>query len=163
MSEPEGAGPPAVTPETPRAPKTVGEAFAQMTLPTAALLGGAGLVAIGSIGPWVTSPLASASGTSGDGVFTLIGAVLIVGATLFTTGRRLLLALILIVGAIGIYDFVHEHDKVRSVTLDGLQIYHVGWGLYLVVIGAVIALAGLVKRAPETPRVSLLSDQSPRE
>jgi hypothetical protein len=129
-----------------------------MTLPTAALLGGAALIAIGSLGPWVTSPLASASGTSGDGVFTLIGAVLIAGAALFTSGRRLLLALVVIVGAIGIYDLVHELDKVRSVKLEGLQIYHVGWGLYVVVIGAVGALGGVAKRAPNTARFSLLED-----
>jgi hypothetical protein len=127
-----------------------------MTLPTAALLGGAALIAIGSVGPWATSPLASASGTSGDGVFTLIGALLIAGAALFTQGRGLLVILIVIVGAIGIYDFIHEHDKLRSVTLDGVQIDHVGWGLYVVVIGSVIALGGLVKRATEpaqTPNV----------
>jgi hypothetical protein len=158
VSEPQGIDPPAVTPEPPPAQKTVGQALGQMTLPTAALLGGAALIAIGSVGPWATSPLSSASGTTGDGVITLIGALLIAGGTLFTSGRSLLLILILIVGGIGIYDFIHEHDKLRAITLDGVQIDHIGWGLYVVVIGAVVALGGLAKRAPNTARASLPSD-----
>jgi hypothetical protein len=120
-----------------------------MTLDTAALVGGAVLIAIGSVGPWATSPLTSASGTSGDGVITLIAAVLIAGAALFTASRGLLGLLIVVAGGVGIYDLIHEHNKLQSVTLGGVQIDHVGWGLYVVVVGALIALGGLVKRMAE--------------
>jgi hypothetical protein len=143
MSEPERADPPA-------APKTLGQVFSQMTLDTAAILGGAALMAIGSVGPWATSPLASASGTTGDGVITLIAALVIAALAIFTSGWRMLGVLIVIAGAIGIYDLIHESNKYSSIKLAGVQIDHVGWGLYVVVVGAVVALVGLYKR-PRAP------------
>jgi hypothetical protein len=146
--EPDDVAPP-VPARPATAPTTVGQAFGQMTLDTAALVGGAVLIAIGSVGPWATSPLTSASGTSGDGVITLIAAVLIAGAALFTASRGLLGLLIVVAGGVGIYDLIHEHNKLQSVTLGGVQIDHVGWGLYVVVVGALIALGGLVKRMAE--------------
>ena len=110
------------------------------------MLGGAVLVAIGSVAPWATSPLTSANGTSGDGVITLIAAV-VLGAVAVATraGRVLELLAILVAGGVGIYDFIHIHQAVQSATFDGVQVDHVGWGLYVVIIGAVVALGGMLK------------------
>ena len=59
----------------------------QITGPNLAWFAGAVLMALGSIGPWATSPFSSVSGTSGDGVITLVAAavlaVLAVGPTGF--------------------------------------------------------------------------------
>jgi hypothetical protein len=144
MVEPEG---------TIQSPRTVGQALRGMTLDTAAILGGAVVIAIGSIGPWATSPLTSESGTSGDGVITLIAAALIALAA-FMRGRTLPFLLVLVAGGTGVYDAIHIHDRLARVTFGGVQIDHVGWGVYAVIIGAVITLVGVAKR-PRTDHPTL--------
>jgi ABC-type transporter Mla maintaining outer membrane lipid asymmetry permease subunit MlaE len=67
-------------------------------------------------------------------------------------GSRLAFVAILVAGGVGIYDLIHTSNRLRSVTFDGTQIDHVGWGLYVVVGGAVIALIGLMKGRSVTPR-----------
>jgi hypothetical protein len=109
----------------------------------AAALGFAAVI-IGSIGPWATSPLSSASGFDGDGKITaiagVIGLVLIAGKR---PGFAPLMALVAI--GVGIYDAIHIHDRLRHVTLFGAQIDHVGWGVYVVIGGAVIAAVSAFK------------------
>jgi len=129
----------------------------QIGLDTAAMLGGAVLVAIGSIGPWATSPLTSASGTSGDGVITLIAALILGAAAVLTKGRTIAGLATLVAGGVGIYDFIHIENKLKTVTFAGVQIDHVGWGVYVVIVGAVIALGGVLRRQ-RGPRLTLIDD-----
>ena len=146
MSSTEGAGPRGIQELSTTSPPTLGNALGQMTLDRAAMLGGGVLVAIGSVGPWATSPLVSVSGTSGDGVITLIAAI-VLGIVAMLPNKHVFLAslAVLVAGGVGIYDLIHISHTLQSATLGGVQIDHVGWGLYVVVVGAVIALAGLLK------------------
>jgi hypothetical protein len=127
-------------------PRTVGDALSGMRVDRAAMLGGAVLAVIGSIGPWVTSPLSSASGTDGDGVITLIAALVFGVAALRTRGLRgLALIAILVTGGVAIYDLIHIGNEVRRITFGGAQIDHVGWGVYVVIAGAVVALLAWIR------------------
>ena len=105
----------------------------------------AGLVAlaVGSVGPWVTAVFVSASGTQGDGKLTLIAAGL--GALFLLPGRgTAILTALLALGGLGvaIYDIVHVSQKAQDLTINGTQIAHVGWGLYVCAGGAAIAFIG---------------------
>lgn len=124
-----------------------GRSRSRMRGARATMLVGAVLIAVGSLGPWATSPFASESGASGDGVFTLMAAV-VLGLVALVHNRHDVLAsvAILVAGGVGVYDIVHIHDRLRSAVFHGVQLDHVGWGLYAVVGGAVIALVGLAKR-----------------
>jgi Short C-terminal domain len=113
--------------------------------PTGAACGLAfGAAIIGSIGPWATSPLSSASGFQGDGKITAVAAV--IGLAAIATKRTGLATLAALVAlAVGVYDAIHIHDRLRSVTLFGAQVDHVGWGVYVVIIGAAVAAVGAYK------------------
>lgn len=129
--------------------RTIGQAIAGTDLLTAAMLAGLGLVVIGSIGPWVTAPLSSASGLDGDGKWTLLLAVLIAFAILRRgpgVGSGIACVVLL---ADGIYQVVHIHHVVAKVTYFGTQLDHVGWGLYAVIAGALLTLSAIVKRCRE--------------
>ena len=99
-----------------------------------------GLVAVGSLGPWVTLGVFSKAGTDGDGVVTLVAAA--VGSVLVLVGRgRIALALVgAIICVTAVYDIV---DVSRS----GVEIFDtevspsVGWGLWLVTLGGLAILA----------------------
>lgn len=116
-------------------PKTLGDAISGMSLATAAAVGALVLVVVGSLGPWATAPLASASGIDGDGKVTLGLAAL--GLLLLSSGR---LAFMLgLVGAailaLGVYDAFHIHHVISHALLFGRQVDHVGWGVYAVAAG----------------------------
>ena len=145
------------------APVAAVQAIAQMTLDSVVMVVGAVFIAIGSIGPWATSPITSASGTSGDGVITLIAAIVLAGAAILSNGRILACLAILVAGGVGIYDLIHIHDRLQSVTLGGVQLDHVGWGLYVIVVGAVIALGGLLKRPTPADDVEADADTAATE
>ena len=118
-----------------------------MTGACLAWFAGAVLIAVGSIGPWATSPFSSASGTSGDGVITLVAAVVL--AVLAVAPNRFAIfafLVILVAGGVGIYDFFHIRNELHSFTIGGVQVDHVGWGLYVVVVGVVITVGGVLKR-----------------
>lgn len=123
-----------------REQRTIGQALAGMDVLTAGALGGLLLVAVGSIAPWVTTPFGSASGTNGDGKSTLILAAF--GAFLVLRRQRVGTAIdcLLILG-IGVYEGVHIHHAVARTTLFGRQLDHVGWGVYVVIAGALLTLA----------------------
>jgi hypothetical protein len=50
-----------------------------------------------------------------------------------------------LIAAVGIYDAIHIHHVAAQVRFGGVQLDHVGWGVYVVVAGAVIALAILYR------------------
>jgi hypothetical protein len=111
---------------------------------------GLALVAVGSIGPWITTPLASVGGLDRDGKWTILLAAF-AAFQLWHWGRygkglaAIACALIL---AAGIYDAIDIHDKAAKITLYGTQLAHVGWGVYAVIAGAALTLAVLWKGRP---------------
>lgn len=102
------------------------------------------LVVVGSIGPWVTAPLGSSSGLNGDGKWTVLLAVL--GAVQLLRGHPAgaTIARVLIL-ATGIYDAIHIHSVVAKATFSGVQLDHVGWGVYAVIAGAILGLLALYR------------------
>lgn len=99
---------------------------------------------IGSIGPWATSPLSSASGFDGDGKITAAAAVIGIFLILRKAPRTATLMGLIALG-IGIYDAIHIHDRLRNLTLFGSQVDRVGWGVYVVIGGAFIAAVAAFK------------------
>ena len=144
--------PVAPTPSPAAAP---GRATIQLSLPPwpiVTMIVAAILVLIGSILPWVTASTIfgtfSQNGTSGDGVITLISAILAAGLALayvarpnrwWILGSGLAFA---IVTAVGIYDMTNlptlTANQARYVSVS------IGSGLWLCVIGAVIGLGAAV-------------------
>ena len=134
--------------------RAVSQDVHQATWVAAAAAGG---IVIGSLGPWATAPFGvSKAGTEGDGVFTLILAV-VAGVILLKTQGRTRNAPIglMIIGAIslvvGIIDINDVNEK-GSTALAGeeVDVVDVGWGLWLVTIGgAVLTAAGFVLRRLE--------------
>jgi hypothetical protein len=124
--------------------RTIGQLIAGMDVWTAGVLGALVLVVIGSFGPWVTSPLSSASGANGDGKWTALLAL--IAAVQLVRGHRggAAIACVLI-AAVAIYDAIHINHAVANVRFAGVQLDHVGWGVYVVIAGAVIALAILYR------------------
>jgi hypothetical protein len=109
-----------------------------------ALLGGV-LMAVGSVGPWVTTFVVSVSGTQGDGQITLAAAGAAIVFTVLASTRQgggvsIALALVagLAGGAVGVYDFNNIHNKLQGIERLG----SVGWGLYAVIAGAALIVVG---------------------
>jgi hypothetical protein len=100
-------------------PRTVGQALSNLDLITAGVLGASVLVVVGSIGPWVSTPLGSSSGLNGDGKWTVLLAVL--GAVQLLRGHPAgaTIACVLIL-ATGIYDAIHIHSVVAKATFSGV-------------------------------------------
>jgi hypothetical protein len=131
---------------------------------TIILLLGAIAVGVGSVAPWATASAGafsrSVNGTDGDGVITIVLAVVMLLIAVFTAGptpRRglLVLAGLCAVGAagIGIYDAVNVNDAAqRAEDLSSLVDASVGWGLYAVIAGGVIGVIGAVVRTSELPK-----------
>jgi hypothetical protein len=131
-----------------RTPRTLGDALSNATLPSLAVFIGLLIAAVGSVAPWVTTPLSSASGINGDGKIT-IGLAAIAGLVLFGRGRsrQAVLALLSLgVAGVGIYDAIHIHRAAAHVTLFGQQLAHVGWGVYAVIAGGVLAFFASIRR-----------------
>jgi uncharacterized membrane protein len=132
------------------ASNNIAGAFALVTM-----LGGL-LVGVGSFLPWLTimAPFVgtlSRSGLDGggDGVFTLVVGVAALGIGLarFATPLRPLiqrapiLAGLLALG-IAVLDLVNVNDKISSIGTSPYVHAYVGSGLYLLVVGALVTVAG---------------------
>jgi hypothetical protein len=123
------------------------------TGPIVSLIGG-GLVLLGSFLPWATvktavlsSPASlSVSGTDGDGVITLVLGLVIVGIGLVClTSRPRLWLVSLIAGCaaalVAVIDIVDVGNRVGEIESDYLHA-SVGVGLWVVLVGAIIAVVG---------------------
>ena len=123
-------------------PSTLGSTISSTDLPTFAAYAGMAIAIVGSLAPWATSPISSASGISGDGKWTALlavcGIVAIYRRTRWGAGIAAGLLFVFGVGAA-----VHIHNVVAKVTYLGTQIDHVGWGVYAVCVGAVVTLVAL--------------------
>lgn len=121
---------------------------------------GAALVVLGALMPWATLSTAFGSvsipGTEGDGEIVLIlGVVIAVLATLELT-RQPRLGLRIGVGVcagiallIGLIDFSSITDHIRTENLEA-GVASVGAGLYAVLLGAGVAIAGAVLKRNQT-------------
>jgi hypothetical protein len=112
--------------------------------------GGAVLIVIGSFLPWAVVRTGfgqiSKAGTEGDGVFTLIGG-LVIGFLAFlfysqgkSTGIPIGI-LALLAGAVAVLDAVDVQSKFAAVNNEFAQ-GSIGTGLYITILGAVAALLG---------------------
>jgi hypothetical protein len=101
---------------------------------------GVGLIVVGSVGPWVSSPFGSVSGIHGDGKWTLILAIPAAAAVL--RHARIFTAIMgLAIGATAVYDGTHISQRIHKFTVGGVQIADVGWGVWLVGIGGGVLIA----------------------
>ena len=131
-------------------PDSLGPAF------TVSIVALAGLV-LGSVTPWATTVLATKNGLQGDGVLTLILAV-IIGVALLSyrsrpTSGAALTGLIcsLIAAAIAIYDVADISSSNTRIFGQDVHVVSVGWGLWLA-LAASIVLAGscfVLRRVPD--------------
>ncbi|GAA1745346.1 hypothetical protein [Aeromicrobium alkaliterrae] len=114
-----------------------------------------GLLLIGSIGPWVSAGFVSASGMDGDGVITLLCAIVIAGLTGLALGvpdvRRWITWIVLLPAAASLLTTVYD---VINISTSGDEEYFsvsVGWGLWFALLAslgvtAVAVLLGLASR-----------------
>jgi hypothetical protein len=109
---------------------------------TLAVAAGFVAVIIGSIGPWVVaSPLSSVSGFDRYGRITLVAAAIGIFLELVQQqGWAMVLGLT--ASTIGIYEAIAVHETLRHERVFALQIGHLGWGLYVLIVGGVIAAVG---------------------
>jgi DMSO reductase anchor subunit len=138
--------------QQPDRPRTLGD----VRLSIALGILGFGVVAAGSLGPWVTVAFASVSGTRGDGKATLIAAG--VGIALLVFGRgsggSMVTAGVVAVVAAGIagYDVVHISQATANLTLFGYCFASPGWGVYVAFGGALGTLFALVSDSSRDAR-----------
>jgi hypothetical protein len=128
-----------------RSGPTLGEVLGKVRVSTAIAALAFSLAAIGSVGPWATVlGLFSVDGTVGDGRITLGLAVF--GVLVLVIGREASVAsaiaalVALALGAVAVIDLV-DLNNVTKPTVG--HVVSAGWGLYVVLVGAVIALAAL--------------------
>jgi hypothetical protein len=138
-------------------PDTVGT---PPTAPAICILAGAAVTVVGSFTPWVTIQTAfgsiARSGTdgNGDGLITLIlGGLLVLGEIINLTAKRrsgtfegmIDLLLSIIVGFVAGYDINNVNQRAASLSSNYASA-GVGYGLYLVALGALIIAVGSIMR-----------------
>ena len=129
------------------------------------VIGGA-LMALGAFLPWVQQGLFSLAGTSGDGIFTLVGGVIVVGLALTKRSGRVPGVIILLAGGVGVlvvwtvFGNLVVPGSIESFLNEGPQ---AGTGLYVAGLGsAIAALSGIdVMRAKPTAKQAIPSAPSP--
>jgi hypothetical protein len=122
--------------------RTVGDLVSKTTLPAACVSLGLVLCVVASTAPWATSQVDSASGLDGDGKITIAIAALALVLLLVRDSAPTLATLSLILVGFGIFEAIHIHDKVSKLTLFGQPVVHVGWGVYVLIAGGVLAFLG---------------------
>jgi len=153
-----GATPPPAPSQAATAPAAAVPATSSFSIPAAAVtIGGAAMV-VGSLLPWITVTAfvtVSRSGLeAGDGLITIIlgVAVVLIGLAALASGRAQFRLLAIALGALGLgitaIDYASVQDRIRTLDADIRDLASVGIGLYLVGVGALIALAGGLKMRP---------------
>lgn len=112
-------------------------------------LGGAGLAALGSLLPWasVTSIFGtiSVNGTDGDGIITLVLAIVAGGLVLARKAPVAALVLLAIVALVAVIDIADIAGAVDDEELGDFATVSVGFGLWLVALGAAAGLFGTIQ------------------
>jgi Protein of unknown function (DUF2510) len=153
-SGPSAPGLAPMTPMTPMAPVAPAQNLAGLRW---VVFGGAAGVVLGSLLPWakVTAPFigtVTVSGTDGDGVLTLLGAVVAAGLAVLGFGaRRSRGALIgtlvvgLLVAAVAVIDMVDVSDRIADAEGGDLPVQaSIGIGLWVTLLGALAVVGGCV-------------------
>ena len=100
-------------------------------------------IAIGSLGPWSTSVLGSEAGVGGDGLYTLVMAVL---AGLLLMPQKLWLTVVTGLGvacsALALYDVVDVAGSTQEALGGVVQPVSVGWGLWLAAAASIALTVG---------------------
>jgi len=131
--------------------RTIGETFGGLSAASGVALLGALVIAAGSVGPWVDTILGSISGTRADGQLTLAAAAIAFVCTLlmasgkgghFSSIAGLLSALG--AGVVAVVDLSEIQSNVEGATVFGAQLATAGWGIYAVILGAIITFGGIV-------------------
>jgi hypothetical protein len=119
---------------------------------TALTVIGAILMAVGSIGPWITGlgGLVSVSGTSGDGVISLICAAIIVTVALVGQARWVGILAAVVATAVGGIDLVNVISRVS----DSHGLGQVGWGIVLVPLAGLLVLASYTLARRPAPDIT---------
>ena len=124
--------------------RTIGQVLGGLPATTAVALFGLALQVLGSIGPWVTFLTISVAGTKGDGRYTL--GLAIFAALMIATRNRAALWFAVLAGgaatATAAYDTVHIEHATSRVSLFGATA-SAGWGVYVTLIGAAVALVAM--------------------
>ena len=112
----------------------------------AVVLLGAVLMAVGSIGPWITAfgGLLSVAGTNGDGKITLVCALIVAAATISASAGHSLGVLAMIAAVVGLGVGVYDLSHLANITGQADGLAQTGWGLYAVVVGGGLAAVALV-------------------
>lgn len=110
----------------------------------------ASVVAVGALLPWVEARSGFTgvvrSGLDGDGVITLVVAILAAGAAIVGWSRWIVVGAGLVVGAVAIIDIVDVMDVADS-PVGQMAGVSVGIGLWLTLLGSALLVgAGLVRR-----------------
>lgn len=100
------------------------------------IVGGA-LMALGSFLPWARAGFISLAGTDGDGVFTLIGGVIIVALTLAKKQSRAVGVIVMLIAVGG--------GLIAYNVFDNLDSDSIGTGLYVAGLGAFIAAVASIQ------------------
>jgi len=118
-------------------------ATTQLALPTAAVA----ILVVGSIGPWATIGSFTKNGLDGDGIITLVLA-LVAGLTVLVSLARSRPSSRVVLGICGVLALATTVIDVIDVsgTEAGSVSASVGWGLWLALAGAVLLLAAVVAR-----------------
>ena len=107
---------------------------------------GAVVMAVGSIGPWITAfgGLVSVAGTTGDGKSTLGCALVAAAATIGANAGYSVGILATIAAAVGCGVGVYDLSHLANITGQADGLAQTGWGLYAVVVGGGIAAVALM-------------------
>jgi hypothetical protein len=153
---------PAPVPVTPAAPTASTAGARSGWRPgTIAMVVGALVLAVGSIGPWAEISAGffsqSVNGTDGDGTITLVAAILILVIAVVTASTNaksglVVIALLaaMIAGGTGIIDAIDVRNRASDLAdVTRFADAHVGWGLWATIGGAAVALVGAFLRARE--------------
>jgi hypothetical protein len=122
-------------------------------------------VVIGAFMPWVTLGLLHASGTDGDGVITLILAIL-AGVLILVTANNVRPGLAFVVIIFGVlvtavagYDMANIQDKIHSSGNAFVSSASVGSGLYVTLLGGIgLAVGGVLGFFAKVPPVQVATD-----
>ena len=130
--------------------------------PRIAALVGAGAIIVGSLSPWATITSAfgsiSVNGTDGDGVLTIVGAIVV--AILVALAKYVGSIIVsLLTGALLLYDLIDVNRNISEVDNEFANA-SVGWGLWLATIAAAVALvSSIVLRQAARKATAVQTDQ----
>jgi len=141
--------------------RTLGDFVEELTLAAATTGLGFVFAIIGSIGPWVSGPFGAQSGMNGDGKLTI--ALAIIGLLLVAFERAAMMVPVIGLGlaVLGGWEWHHIHSAVNNAVLFGVHVASVGWGIYAVIAGGVLAFFTSLSSHKDSVHATLPRDNRP--